>query len=509
MFKKPAKVYSATVVGLDARLVEVEADTSRGLVRFNIVGLPDIAVQEAKERVRSGIKNSGFDFPPGAVTINLAPADLKKEGPRFDLPIAVAILMARGELRSPDKIHKKLFIGELSLHGRLRPVSGVLPIAMAAKKNGIEELYLAAKNAKEASLVKGIKIFPVDELEQLVEHLRGRQVIGSYVGINEPTQPEPENLSDMSSIRGQEQAKRALEIAAAGGHNVLMTGPPGSGKTLLARTMPTILPSMTFDESLEVTKIYSVSGRLSAREPMVRTRPFRSPHHTISSVALVGGGSFPKPGEISLAHRGVLFLDEFSEFSRLALESLRQPLEDGVVTVSRAAGSVEFPARFTLVAARNPCPCGYLNDQRQACTCSPHQIIRYQKKISGPLLDRIDIHIVVPRLEYEKISAAAGGETSRAIRQRVASARQRQSKRFFSTSIVANAEMGIREIDNNCRLSPPSREFLKKAVNQFYLSARAYHRVLKVARTIADLAGEEEITTAHLAESLQYRPQME
>ncbi|MDD5040293.1 MAG: YifB family Mg chelatase-like AAA ATPase [Patescibacteria group bacterium] len=502
-----AKVLSAAVVGLDASLVDVEADLSFGLPKTHVVGLPDMAVQEARERVRSGIRNSGFNFPPGVITVNLAPAHLRKEGPSYDLPIAVAIIAAYGEIGTRQPLKGKLFIGELSLDGTVRPVSGVLSIAALVKEQRIREFYVPERNAAEAALVHGIMVYPVRSLSQLVFHLRGGDPIQPYTSPPSKYTPAAECSQDMAFIRGQEQAKRALEIAAAGGHNVLMTGPPGSGKTLLARTMPSIFPPMQFDESLEVTKIYSVAGLLLDSASIIEQRPFRSPHHTTSSVALVGGGSFPKPGEVSLAHRGVLFLDEFAEFSRHVLESLRQPLEDGRITVSRAAGSVQFPARFTLIAARNPCPCGYYNDPQRACTCSPQNILKYQKKISGPLLDRIDIHIHVPRLPYEKIAASSAGETSERIRERVVRARDIQRDRLLQAHLVVNAEMSVRHIGEFCRLTSEAEALLKDAVNHFYLSGRTYHRIIKVARTIADISSEELISAAAVAEALQYRSQ--
>ncbi len=502
-----SKVLSAAVVGLDANVVEVEADVSRGLPKIFIVGLPDAAVQESKERVKSGIRNSGFDFPPGVITVNLAPAHLKKEGPSYDVPIAVAILLERGIIRYPKNILQKIFIGELSLDGSIRPVHGILPIATLAKNKGIKELYVPARNAAEAALMKGVSVFPVHNITQLVAHLSGNEDIKKYRGGPRKRKVVYNPQYDISFVRGQEHAKRALEIAASGAHNVLFTGPPGSGKTLLAKTMATILPDMTFEESLEVTKVYSVSGLLSADTSLIQQRPFRSPHHTTSSVALVGGGSYPRPGEISLAHHGVLFLDEFSEFSRQGLESLRQPLEDGVVTVSRAAGSVTFPARFTLIAARNPCPCGYYDDPRQPCTCTPHQIIWYQKKISGPLLDRIDMHVDVPRLSFDKISARSTGERSDAVRQRVEAARTLQRTRFKDITINVNAEMTVKQIDAYCTIDASARELLKTAVNKMYLSARAYHRILKISKTISDLGGKDSITAECVAEALQYRPQ--
>ncbi|MFA5052430.1 MAG: YifB family Mg chelatase-like AAA ATPase [Patescibacteria group bacterium] len=502
-----SKVLSAAVVGLDAQVVDVEADLGLGLPKTIIVGLPDTAVQEARERVKSGIRNSGAEWPPGVVTVNLAPASLRKEGSGYDLAMAMAIMLARGEIRNDWPIEHRLFVGELSLDGLVRPVTGVLPIACLARKRKTKELFVPAANAAEASMISGINVFAVKNLAEIIDHVNGRSRMVPYRKKSRSVKALDDQDLDFSYIRGQEQAKRALEIASAGGHNVLMTGPPGSGKTLLARTMTTILPVMSLDESLEVTKIYSVAGRLAKDVPVIRLRPYRAPHHTTSSVALVGGGSWPKPGEISLAHRGVLFLDEFSEFPRQSLESLRQPLEDGVITVSRASGSVQFPARFTLIAARNPCPCGYLNDPHQACMCSAIGVAKYQKKISGPLLDRIDIHIPVPRLEYEKIAEPRRSESSSVVRERVQQARKRQSERFRGTPLVVNAEMTVKHIDQYCCIGSEAQVVLKQAVSQFYLSARVYHRILKVARTIADLEGSKSIEAKHVAEALQFRPQ--
>lgn len=494
--------FSMGIFGMDAFLVEIEADLSSGLPAFDLVGLPDAAVRESRDRVRAAIKNCGFEFPVSRITMNLAPANMKKEGPIYDLPLFIALVRATGQLKV--NTDDSIFLGELSLSGKLRPVLGALPMAIKARELGFKSIFLPSANAPEAAVVSGLNVLAADSVFEVLEHLRGNSPIS-------PTQPSPiadymgPAMPDFADVKGQHQAKRALEIAASGGHNLLMIGPPGSGKSMLAKRLPSILPDMSFDESIETTKIHSIAGRTNHKSPFISLRPFRSPHHTISPNGLTGGGSNPRPGEISLAHNGVLFLDEFPEFSRPAMEMLRQPLEDGTVTISRVLGSVSYPCNFMLVAAMNPCPCGYFGHPTRMCSCSPSSVSRYLAKISGPLLDRLDLHVEVPPVEYDQLANEELSEASREIKKRVNRARAVQLKRLEGTGISCNASMTPDLLRENAKMTQGAKDLLHNAFEKFGFSARAYDRIVKVARTIADLEDSPSIESSHTAEAVGYR----